>query len=689
MRIFMILTIFLAVVYSNHLDNSKEKFLKQYPSSRARSESLGRLLNHIFHEYFTGCIVITIYDDKVNTNYPGLVNNLNGDLSDVSFVRNHLNNSLDQSPLKCQNKCYHYLMFLNNIYDITKVLSKESTNKVVIVSQSTPWIVKEFLKSFSSRSYTNLLVITHSMSERTEQGSYLLYTHKLYVDGSGASFPFLLTSWIGDRMTQKAIDLFPKKLSGGFKGHRLLIATAHQPPFAIRTNVITGSKIDWDGIDIRMIQLLSKTLNFTADFRDPVTINSPVYAATADVITGKASVAAGGIYKTTNITSVLDTSVSHMEDCAAFISSSSLALPKYRAVMGPFQPGVWVLICIVYFIAIIPLTINSDYSLRSLITRPSRFIHMFWFVFSTFTNSFVVKNPLNPNGFAKNSTALLIGVYWAFTIIITSCYTGSIMAFITVPMFPESIDTIDQLLDEGYDVATLDHDGWEKWFNWTTIEDPVAVKLLKSLEYVPTVTEGVRNASDSFFWSYTFLGSKIVLDYHVQAEYTPNWSTRRSAMHISKECLVNFGVTLVLPKDSVYTHPFDTVIMRVRQSGLSQKIIRDVEWDIQRTAEGTRLPISEDYKRRKVIIEERQLALDDTQGMFLVLGAGILIASLVLLIECCVNGFKKKDTVADTTTTFTSLATTPRMSFLTVPKPWDIESSNCPPRPRRFMRGSI
>lgn len=29
------------------------------------------------------------------------------------------------------------------------------------------------------------------------------------------------------------------------------------------------------------------------------------------------------------------------------------------------------------------------------------------------------------------------------------------MAFITVPMFPESIDTIDQLINEGYDVATL------------------------------------------------------------------------------------------------------------------------------------------------------------------------------------------------------------------------------------------
>lgn len=98
-----------------------------------------------------------------------------------------------------------------------------------------------------------------------------------------------------------------------------------------------------------------------------------------------------------------------MEDCAAFISLSSLALPKYRAVLGPFQPGVWILVCFVYLIAIIPLTMNTDYTLWSLIIHPSRLLEMFWFVFSTFTNSFVVKNPLLVTGHARNLTSLLIG----------------------------------------------------------------------------------------------------------------------------------------------------------------------------------------------------------------------------------------------------------------------------------------
>lgn len=69
----------------------------------------------------------------------------------------------------------------------------------------------------------------------------------------------------------------------------------------------------------------------------------------------------------------------------------------------------------------------------------------------------------------------------------------------------------------------LDHDGWEKWFNWTTMKDPVAVDLLKSLKYVETVKEGVKNASRAYFWPYAFLGSKIVLEYIVQEEFKPRY----------------------------------------------------------------------------------------------------------------------------------------------------------------------
>nr|UEN71273.1 ionotropic receptor 4 [Gregopimpla kuwanae] len=331
-----------------------------------------------------------------------------------------------------------------------------------------------------------------------------------------------------------------------------------------------------------------------------------------------------------------------MHDCASFISLASTALPKYRAVMGPFQLSVWLLLCSVYMIAMIPLSMNSHYSLKSLLTKPSSLNSMFWFVFSTFTNSFSVKNPLLNSGLGKNSTSILIGIYWVFTIIITSCYTGSIMAFITVPVYPTAMETADQLLRNRYRIGTLDHDGWNTWFNSTTMDDPLAIKLLKNVEYVPSVKEGVKNASHAYFWPYAFLGSRILLEYIVQAEFAPNWSTKRSLMHISTECFVEYGVTIVMPMESIYTEAFGKVVIRARQSGLTQKIVKDVEWNGQRSASGKLLSVASGSKIQRVSVEERQLTVDDTQGMFLILGAGTLIGFFVLSIECCVHSIKKR-----------------------------------------------
>lgn len=49
---------------------------------------------------------------------------------------------------------------------------------------------------------------------------------------------------------------------------------------------------------------------------------------------------------------------------------------------------------------------------------------------------------------------MLIGWYWVFTIIITACYTGSIIAFVTLPVSPETIDTLDQLRDGFFRIGT-------------------------------------------------------------------------------------------------------------------------------------------------------------------------------------------------------------------------------------------
>lgn len=105
-----------------------------------------------------------------------------------------------------------------------------------------------------------------------------------------------------------------------------------------------------------------------------------------------------------------------------------------------------------------------------------------------------------------------------FTIIISACYTGSIIAFVTLPVYPHTIDTIQQLLDGGYKILTLDKGGWESRFN--NLSDANAEKLMAKHELVPTIEMGLQNTTKSFFWNYAFLGSRAELDYIVRTNFT-------------------------------------------------------------------------------------------------------------------------------------------------------------------------
>lgn len=105
-----------------------------------------------------------------------------------------------------------------------------------------------------------------------------------------------------------------------------------------------------------------------------------------------------------------------------------------------------------------------------------------------------------------------------FTIIITACYTSSIIAFVTLPVFPETVDTINDLIRGFFRIGTLENDGWQNWF--TNSSHPLTKKLLKNLELVKDVEEGLSNVTKAFFWPYAFLGSRTQLEYVVQNNFT-------------------------------------------------------------------------------------------------------------------------------------------------------------------------
>ncbi|XP_014213410.1 ionotropic receptor 21a [Copidosoma floridanum] len=530
--------------------------------------------------------------------------------------------------------CTDYILLVEHVSSVSRVLFHNVLSNIVVVTADSPWEVKAFLRSQLARSYLHLLVVAHSTSQRTPNGTYVLYGHKLYADGSGSSEPLLLASWINDSPTVEGVEPFPDKLRDGFMGHRMLVSVVENPPFAIRRPSAQGvDDATWDGLEVRLLRLAAAQLNFTVEFAEPrSTATSPLESAKKDVLLGESSMCIGGVYMTLDLAGQFDATTAHTDDCAAFISLASTALPKYRAILGPFQPSVWLFICVSYFVLMVPLSFNSNYSLVSLVKHPKGLNHMFWFIFSTYTNSFVVKNPLLDHGLAKNSTSMLLGIYWVFTIIVTACYTGSIVSFITLPAYPSALESAKELQAYRYRIGTLDHGSWVSSFNVNATEDPFLKKLFRKIEYVPSVLEGIQNASRAYFWPYAFLASRTSLDYIVQTDFAPTWATKRTLMHISEECFVRYNVVQLYPNGSLYTRSMNDFVLRATETGLIGQMVTDIDWQLQRN---TMLMNKQITKRmsQKIQVVERNLTVEDTQGMFMLLGIGFLLALAVLSVE--------------------------------------------------------
>ncbi|XP_050079095.1 ionotropic receptor 21a [Anopheles maculipalpis] len=597
--------------------------------------SLVTLLNKIILKYLYSCIPIVLYDTYVATTENYILEALFSEFP-TTYITGRIgpNYTLDNPGIlePFGPQCRSYIIFLSDVMMTRKVIGPQLTSYVVLIPRSSQWKLQEFLAAKQSRDIINLLVIgeSYSVDKRiNNEQPYVLYTHELYIDGLGANRPQVLTSWIGNKFSRNNVNLFPKKLRKGFSGHRFTVMAAHQPPFMIKrlsTDGVGNVNIRWEGLEIRLMRVLAQYLNFTYDIVEP-----PGDAVVDEIQRQQADLGLAGIYVTIERNLATEMSVSHSTDCAAFLTLMSSALPRYRAILGPFQWPVWVAVILIYLLAIFPLAFSDKMTLRHLLGNWSEIENMFWYVFGTFTNSLTFQGENSWSNTKKTSTRMLIGIYWVFTIIITACYTGSIIAFITLPVEPERVDGVDQLSRGFYRVGTLDRGGWERWFLNSSHKQ--TNKLLKDLRFVSSVDEGIKNVTEAFLISYAFIGSKNELEFLIQSNLSHQFHNKRYGLHVSRECFALYGVSMVFPPKSVHRNPINNAILYMQAAGLISKLDKDVTWETVKTKDGHYREASVGDVLRTTAPSERGLTLADTEGMFLLMLFGYVVALGVLISE--------------------------------------------------------
>ncbi|XP_030748843.1 ionotropic receptor 21a [Sitophilus oryzae] len=627
----------------SHIQKLSEMFLNQ--EFYNDKQSLIELLNFIAYNYLSGCTTVILYDKYTEiqeyaflkhflTGYPLTYVNAQISTNNETYLNKLINN---------RQTCVHFMVFVRDVVECRSVVEKRP-ERIVVVAESSQWRVQEFLASDYSQNIVNLLVIARSdkFSHLKGEAPFILYSHRLFIDALGSSQPIILTSWSGGNFS-RYVNLFERKMSKGFSGHRFIISVANQPPYIIKKKRNEYDEFQYDGIEVKLVELLSEMYNFSTDYKEAsdTKILGSADAVMKSLKSGNINLGLAGLFITQDRYNNAGIFHWHSEDCAAFISLASTALPRYRAIMGPFRWTVWLCLIIVYFGAVFLFSYSDKMTLRHLIRNPEEIENMFWYVFGTFTNCFTFMGRKSWTKAEKNTTKLLVGVYWIFTIIITACYTGSIIAFVTLPVFPTVINTVDQLLNGRFQIGILDKSGWPNWF--LNVTDVASQKLMKKVDYVPDTESGLKNVTKAFFWPYAYLASREELSYIVKSNFSVG--SKKSLLHISQQCFVPYKVGMLLPKFSVYSEIFGHGVQQIIQSGIMIKIKNDIEWNILKSATGKLLAANTKGGGLKLLTyEDRALTLDDTQGMFLLLGAGFLVGFGILLSEIfggCFNLCKK------------------------------------------------
>ncbi|XP_029343909.1 ionotropic receptor 21a [Acyrthosiphon pisum] len=567
-----------------------------------------------------------------------------------------------------ESRCVNYIIFCQDPEITATKFGNAIDSRVFIVTIGSKWQIQEFFKSPASQNIMNLLIASagpalQEKNKNIKSRSYhvltgvkanrqnsigntkeilpevadiKLYTHEMYIDGLGSSAQTILTTWKLNKFTRPEVDLYPVKLVNGFRGHRFILSAIENPPLVFRSvdKVLTQEQsTSWDGVEIRLLQIISRVLNFTLGIHDATFSKSRMLIfffirgegddrIIGDLVASKADIGISGLYMTNARYSLVDFSPVILQDCGTFVSLGSFALSKYRAIFGPFHWSIWVMVVITYMVAIFPIAFTNNRNVGTLCKSPKQLESMCCYMFGTYTNLFTFKDVKSWTNTKMGSTRLFIGTYWIFTIIITTAYTSSIIAFITLPEQPVIVDKSYQLVDQGYRVMTLDKGGWQHYLNITN--DTMSRRLLSNIKLMKNLDDAIDYiVRTRFILDYAFLGSKISLTYLSQNNFIQKYVPIKIFLHVASECYVPFNIGIAYKKNFVFRNIFSNFILRAQQSGLVTKIIKDIEWEITQKS-GPNLIIAP---------EDRQLALDDVQGMFVLLGGGIFLAAFTLSIE--------------------------------------------------------
>ena len=441
-----------------------------------------------------------------------------------------------------------------------------------------------------------------------------VWTHILYTETIGLQ---AIDEWSHAGFLKKS-NVFPRKFDN-FHGSRVRVATFELEPFVVFTVDDKGNFTGRIGIDMHVIDSISKAKNFTVDYFVVSTDekwgemypNGSWNGLTGQVFHEISDIGAGNSFMNGMRAKLVDYSYPYNYMPACFVVPSPKPLPNWQSPTLPFSLDTWISVGISLFVIGVILYFLSAVSVKEESVEFKSLSFNFLYILGSLTSRSISRMP------AHMPVRIYAGFVWLFSLIISTAYSANLVAFLSIVQIEPPITTLEQLSSSSLRISG--HTTWMSIFGMST--DRAILDLGSRMEERFNFYDVLERVEGGEF---AMIQNRQFLELNKDARFTYGG---KSTIRIVEECFMNFNVGLILPKNSPLTDNLTTVLMNIFESGLLQKWKNEVVRYVYRR-----------YKeeRANALISSPKVSslnLNHVQGIFCVLGIGYFAAVLFLGLE--------------------------------------------------------
>jgi hypothetical protein len=505
---------------------------------------------------------------------------------------------------------------------------------------------KYLLEIFSSWKILNVIVILKaSQLQANEHNSEVIENTQIRNFEVYTWFPYqapdrcwtvrdiiLLDSWIveGNGRLGNNVNLFPDKMKHNLQGCPLTAATfpvdiVVGPYKHVEANDLTASGASYvtydSGLELRFIKLVAEELNLSLRFLPPPPNNEKWGNLTnefeftgllGEVIYQRADIGFGAWPLLPELLQIMHATKSYYRDDWVWWVPCAKKVSRWKSISMVFLPETWgaVLVAIIFAVVVMLCLVKREKTEHEFYRNCANCVSSVW------TAVLGISTPHMPN----TTSVRIFFVSWIwYCLAINTVFQTLLTSFLIEPGLEHQINSIEEIL------ASNSKYGYNQWFDVVVRQsaDTLSKVILQN-----RVECGEGNQPPCLDWvayhgNFSLLCSKTLLDYLLTRKYID----KHGKPLICQAGGLFFPLNYVtyMAKGSPFLNPFDEIITRILESGISAEWI-EIGLYLQRVHAGV-------TARKTLAGEYSSLSLEHAQSIFAILLPGLSFSALVFFLE--------------------------------------------------------